>query len=78
MGGEESILSPGLERNSSDDYLVVDSSKSSSNEGSHPKDPLVKKSKGKREEYYYRFHPLKSMKKSEGIIRGGHQDNIRT
>lgn len=32
--------SSGLERDSSDDYLVVQSSKSSSNEGSNPENPL--------------------------------------
>lgn len=33
-------LSSGLERNGSDNYLVVYSSKSSSNERSNPEDPL--------------------------------------
>lgn len=33
-------LIPGLEGNSSDNYLVVHSSKSSTNEGSNPEDPL--------------------------------------
>ena len=34
-------LGPGLERHGSDDNLVVQSSKSSSNEWSHPENPLI-------------------------------------
>lgn len=39
----ERNLSPALERNGSDDYLVVHSSKSSSNKRTNPKDPLENK-----------------------------------
>lgn len=44
---EKETLSPGLERNGPDDYLVVDCSKSSSNEGSNPEDPLQNLTKNK-------------------------------
>lgn len=42
--GDE-VSSPALEWNGSDDYLMVHGSKSSSNEGSHPEDPLKAREK---------------------------------
>lgn len=43
---EEEALGPGLERDGSDDQLVVHRSQCSSDEGPDPKDPLQPKTKG--------------------------------